>query len=448
MGSFLHRLYYKSSGLTHFLMRRTRPAGIGLSLVILLSICLMGQRGRATYQLFSLTLGMTMISIPWALARRVELQAKRILPRYGTVGEPLCYTISVTHSQRRKISRAWLVEPTPDARPSREDFRELREPGEEERNAFDRYFAYYRWQWLMVRNLRFRGGDSGEELQLAQGEMKQVALEITPLRRGLIHFQDLRVALPDPFGLFQGYRLVKNSAASLTVLPRRYRTPRLRLPGKFSPSSAELANTNSLGDSGEFLGLRDYRPGDPIRQIHWRSWARTGRPIVKELEKTTDPGYSLIVDIHQPRDGESPFEELISVAASFISPIDGSESLIDSLWIADQYHRATALSEQERAAAFLEILAVQATSREENFKALAERVRGHRGDFSSCIIILNGWDSIRADFVQSLERHGFSSIVFIIGKGPAPAKVPGYWLETGKIAQDLLHLPSQISTGT
>src|SRR5690606_22341242 len=107
---------------------------------------------------------------------------------------------------------------------------------------------------------------------------------------------DLRVQLPDPFGVFQRNRKVPSPAATLTVLPRRYRIPPVELPGTARLQIGGDATSNAIGQTGEFVGLRDYRPGDPLRQIHWRSWARTGRPIVKEIEDTFYPRYGLVLD--------------------------------------------------------------------------------------------------------------------------------------------------------
>jgi uncharacterized protein (DUF58 family) len=45
-----------------------------------------------------------------------------------------------------------------------------------------------------------------------------------------------------------------------------------------------VALASNVGQSDEFVALRDYRQGDPLRHIHWRSWARAGKPVVKEFE--------------------------------------------------------------------------------------------------------------------------------------------------------------------
>ncbi|HVY60007.1 MAG TPA: DUF58 domain-containing protein, partial [Planctomycetota bacterium] len=47
----------------------------------------------------------------------------------------------------------------------------------------------------------------------------------------------------------------------------------------------------------EFLGTREYRPGDPLRFVHWASSARTGRLVVKELEETAAAEVAIFLDL-------------------------------------------------------------------------------------------------------------------------------------------------------
>jgi uncharacterized protein (DUF58 family) len=230
--------------------------------------------------MFSLATALGVISLPWAMIRRSKLEAKRDVPRYGTAGDPLRYSVKVKNVGQRRINRAWLVESEPDARPVFEEFFAIKEPGEEERNAFDRKFMYFRWQWLMLRKRLFKETLSRQEVCLKPSEEMRVLIEITPLRRGVIRLNDLRVMLPDPFGVLQKCQSVRAAADTLMVLPKRYPLPAIELPGGVPFKISGEANTNALGNSGEFVGLRDYRPEDPMRQIHWKSWARLGRPII------------------------------------------------------------------------------------------------------------------------------------------------------------------------
>jgi len=443
---WLHRIYFSGAGMHHFLARRCRPAAIAVGLVLVLATCLgVAHDSTAVYQLFSLSLGMVVIGLPWAMSRRASVEAKRELPRFGTAGEPLRYTVRVWHHGKRRLSRAWLADSPPDPRPSLADFSTLREPGEEERNGFDRRLAYFRWQWLLLGNRLFSGGFSRDDLDLKRGQQAKIAIELTPLRRGVIRFDDMRVLLPDPFGIFQRCRKVKAPPATLIVLPRRFPLPPIELPGGAAFKISGESNTNSIGTSGEFVGLRDYRPGDPLRQIHWKSWARTGRPIVKELEDTYYPRYGLVVDTLSCDRTDHQFEEVISVAASFAAAIDTSQSLLDLMFIKNEAHLVTAGRGLERAEKLLEVLAGVMPERTENFHALAQLVLRHRDDLTSCLVIFNGWDESRAEFLRTLARGGIVCAPIIVGQGPPAAGAPGHWLESGKIARDLRLMPTRLT---
>lgn len=445
LAPWLHKAYFHGAGIQHFIERRLRPAGIALVLVFVLGAFLTAGNQRApVFQLFSLSLGMIVIGIPWAMTRRANVTARRELPRFGTAGQPLRYTVRVRNTGHRKLNRAWITDTPPDPRPDRETFTVLREPGEQERNAFDRFFAYYRWKWLLMGKRFFIGGNAADDIDLNPGEEIRVTVDITPLRRGVIRFDDLRLLLPDPFGLFQRCRHVTAPDATLLVLPRRFPLPPVELPGGAAFKISGEANTNVIGNSGEFVGLRDYRPGDPLRQIHWKSWARTGRPIVKELEDTHYPRFGLIVDTLSTDRDDTHFEEVISVAASFAASLDTGDSLLDLMFIKDEAHLVTAGRGVERAEKLLEVLAGVTPERNEDFSALSRLVLRHRDDLTSCLIILNGWDATRAGFLKSLAQGGVTCVPLIVGSGPAPDGVPGQWLESGNIAAALQHLPTRL----
>ena len=180
----LHKIYHRGAGISHFLARRCRPAGIALGLVFVLSACLgIGHSRSSIYQLFSLCMGMVIIGVPWAMSRRATVEAKREMPRFATAGEPLRYTVRVWQHGKRRLGQAWLADTPPDPRPSLEDFSILREPGEEERNAFDRRFAYFRWQWLLMRNRLFTGGFGSNVLDLKRGEELRQTLDSSTSRQ-------------------------------------------------------------------------------------------------------------------------------------------------------------------------------------------------------------------------------------------------------------------------
>lgn len=441
----LHRAYSRSTAVRYFFLSRIRGAGFAVGAALVLSACLgVGHARVPVYQFFSLCLVMVGLSLPMALLRRAQLRAEREVPRHAAMGSRLRYAVRITNTRSRGIARAWLAETVPDPRPNRDEFVMLREPGEEERNAFDRRFAWFRWQWLAVRKRMFEGGESPTELRLAAMESKRIMMEISPLRRGVIRLDDLRVCLPDPLGLFQSFVRVPAPPVTVIVLPRRYRLPMVELPGAAAYQLTGESNTNAIGNSGEFTGLRDYRPGDPMRQIHWKSWARVGRPIVKELEDTFYPRHGLVLDTLSTHRHDEGFEECVSVAASFAASLDTGDTLLDLMFVKDEAHRVTAGRGVERAEKLLEVLAGVTPTRGGTLDALARLVIQHAADLTSCVVILNGWDEVRMDFLAKLRGGGVVFTVLAVGVGTRPEGLPGIWLDAAQVERGLMQLPRRL----
>lgn len=441
----LHQAYRRSTALQHFVIRRIRPAGFATAAVCVLIFCLAaGQQRQPIYQMFSLCSILLALGMPLALIRRARLHAQRHVPRHASAGQPLRYSVTITNHGTSQLSRAWLMESLPDPRPTVEEFVHMREPGEEDRNPFDRSLAWFRWQWLVSRKRLFTGGDSHKEISLKPGASAKVTMEITPQRRGVIRMSRLEARLPDPISLFQSITIVEAEANTVIVLPRRYHLPPVELPGNAAFRLSGESNTNAIGNSGEFTGLREYRPGDPMRQIHWKSWARIGRPIVKELEDTFYPRHGLVLDTLSTDPYDASFEECVSVAASFASTLDTGDTLLELMFVDDRAHMVTAGRGVERAEKLLEVLAGVHPKRTGNLDSLAQLVIQHAGELTSCVVILNGWDEARRHFLDRLRTGGVVFTVLAVGHGPAPDGLPGLWLDASHIASALTQLPRRL----
>jgi uncharacterized protein (DUF58 family) len=85
----------------------------------------------------------------------------------------------------------------------------------------------------------------------------------------------------------------------------------------------------SVGDSEEFLALRDYRPGDPLQRVHWKSFARTGKPVVKDYQDEFFERHALVLDTGSLAGEDAAFEDAVALAASFVYTIDTQECLLD-----------------------------------------------------------------------------------------------------------------------
>jgi uncharacterized protein (DUF58 family) len=146
--------------------------------------------------------------------------------------------------------------------------------------------AACRGRWI-VRN---RGRSAGWSWWIAEGEQRSVAPTVPPGgevevpalwgfdRRGPASLGAIRVGSRFPFGWFE-HELRLDRPAELLIYP----CPIGRRSGG-SELGAGLGDEAARGGpdagTGEFVGLRPYRPGDPPRDLHWPTTARTGRPQV------------------------------------------------------------------------------------------------------------------------------------------------------------------------
>lgn len=100
--------------------------------------------------------------------------------------------------------------------------------------------------------------------------------------RGRIDLRTIRVSTEFPFGLVRGRRDLKIGQGVL-VWPARGRL-KCQILGRGASETSSLRPSFSTGGQDEFFGLREYRPDDSPRWIHWRrSAART--PVVREMSK-------------------------------------------------------------------------------------------------------------------------------------------------------------------
>ncbi len=442
----LHASYCVSSGITWWWRRRFTKAG----LLVCFGIVVTGLMGGDTslslaYQsfvflcfLFIAALAGTQFSLP-----RVE--AERVLPRFGSVGQTVSYRVTLKNLAAKPQRGLSVTEEFADPRPTLEQFVSTPEPGEEKRSWVDRRF--HRWRWLLKQNLRGQVREVPCPALPPNGSA-DVRIELLPLRRGVLRFDAVAVACPDAFGLFRTFVRVP-VPQSLLILPRRYFVPALALPGQLKYQQGGVTLAGSVGESEEFVSLRDYRPGDALRHIHWPSWAKTGKPIVKEFQDEFFTRYALILDTFLPIAASAVFEEAVSVAASLACTVQAQESLLDLMFIGPQAYCFTMGRGVGHLEQLLEILASVQPCRDREFQSLLQLVLQHAGELSGCLCVFVQWDEPRRDFVRHLRELGVPLMVFVVTEAGAPKPEPGPMagdparfrhLEVGRVAEELAKL--------
>lgn len=136
--------------------------------------------------------------------------------------------------------------------------------------------------------------------------------------RGRYQLGPLSLRLTDPFGMCELQRAF-TSRDTLVVTPQVHPLPVVSLSGEWTGSGE--SRSRSIASAGEDdAGTREYRQGDDLRRVHWRSTARLGQLMVRREEQPWQARCTLLLDCRsRAHGGEGPgssFEWAVSAAAS------------------------------------------------------------------------------------------------------------------------------------
>ena len=148
-----------------------------------------------------------------------------------------------------------------------------------------------------------------------------MSYQLTVTRRGCHPLGPLVMETGDVFGLFKRCRIDRRRAW-VTAVPdyeviEDFQVGQRRRLGELG------ARRSIFEDPTRVQGVREYRRGDPMKIIHWKSTARTGRLCSKVFEPVVEPGATVVLDFHRetwrdlfvPRQAELPAEEIAVQAA-------------------------------------------------------------------------------------------------------------------------------------
>ena len=136
--------------------------------------------------------------------------------------------------------------------------------------------------------------------------------------RGRYELGPMTVRVGDPFGLVELTRAFRTTTP-LVVTPRTVALPAIPLTGSLTGSGDQRPRAFA-GGSAEDVTVREYRRGDDLRRVHWRSSARVGQLMVRREEQPWQTRATVFLDnrvgAHRGEGLASSLETAIVVAAS------------------------------------------------------------------------------------------------------------------------------------
>jgi len=164
----------------------------------------------------------------------------------------------------------------------------------------------------------FSGGKKQRErvffTHLPGGSTTTGANTVTCDIRGLHQIGSLTVESAAPFGLFRRRKHV-SAPFEVLVYPRWHQMSHV---GLLEAPRGETEGRRVSRTGNEVIASRRYGAGDPVRDIHWKNTARTGRLMVKEYDAGADDGVVIAFDASSAigEGVETTLEYAVSIAAS------------------------------------------------------------------------------------------------------------------------------------
>ncbi|HEV2415004.1 MAG TPA: DUF58 domain-containing protein [Candidatus Dormibacteraeota bacterium] len=152
------------------------------------------------------------------------------------------------------------------------------------------------------------------------------------LRRGPLGATAWAMHTSDPLGFFVGRR--QCSDTEVGVVYPRFASLHNRRPVRELETAAAAPRA---GSGNELFGIREYRQGDSLRRIHWRSSARLGELVVREYEPPGVHSVTIAVDPSPPSGDVADQIARIAASEAWDCLRDGGRVKLGTLETRDQW---------------------------------------------------------------------------------------------------------------
>ena len=254
-------------------------------------------------------------------------------------------------------------------------------------------------------------GPPPEELLLRDGENATTTMRARFIARGMHHLDPFTAAAVAPLGLACGTRK-ESDGAKVWVVPRVADVVRLppTIATRHQPGGVALAS--KAGESMDLLGVRPYRRGDPVRDLHARTWARTGQPAVREYHQEYFTRVGVVLDVGF-RDAER-LESAIELAAGVIARLCRGEALIDVLVVGDVIHELTVGRSLGHLDQALELLAAVEQGPPLRASSLMKELEPHLAQISAVFAIVSPDAAEKHRLEERLRERGLACTTIVV----------------------------------
>jgi uncharacterized protein (DUF58 family) len=269
---------------------------------------------------------------------------------------------------------------------------------------------------------------------LAPGAHSRTTITLRFQRRGVYRLPFLLTYSSFPFRLWRSrVRPVSGTPRreSIIALPQFHPLESVDVPVIARHQPGGIAMTSQVGESPEYIGSREYRPGDPVRHLDFRAWARLGQPVVREFQEEYYVRIALVLDTYvapgtvERRLGFPNLEAAVSLCAALSDRLSTGEYIVDLFAAGDDLHLFRSGRHLAHHENLLEILACVEPSEEDPFTFLAPALLHELERVSTAIFLFLAWDTSRQAVVRAAQEAGCRTKVIVLSDAPPPKTPTG-----------------------
>ncbi|TWU60460.1 hypothetical protein Poly51_07360 [Rubripirellula tenax] len=127
------------------------------------------------------------------------------------------------------------------------------------------------------------------------GQRRHVSCSLISNQRGVWRLPSVSVESMFPFHLFRSQRAI-TSTPEIAITPRLLADDDGPIAKGLLDALGGWSHRLLAGDALDYTGSREYEVGMPVRRWDFRSWARLGRPIVREFQSPSIQVVTIVVD--------------------------------------------------------------------------------------------------------------------------------------------------------
>jgi uncharacterized protein (DUF58 family) len=151
------------------------------------------------------------------------------------------------------------------------------------------------------------------QMSLAPGEERSFSLTASFAHVGVYQAGLRGLTVTDLFGLFRSVSAAEERR-TLSIQPKLLELDSLPVSDRQTAEN-DRAQTASALSGMDYMGVREYAYGDPIKMIQWKLSAHAGGLMTKQMESYTNSGVAVVLDFCIPDQDSETIMDLVDAVA-------------------------------------------------------------------------------------------------------------------------------------